>query len=129
MAERHPSPPKRDDDREGHYVFNLGENLTPRCMIFPGIPISVCPRRVFSVTVICSFGLCLLGLASYLFGALVGGVLLIRQCMCFLCVCACFACEKVVVCVFHSVVSSFRCVEVDEAGKTTCLSFWPFWVL
>ncbi|CAI0441291.1 unnamed protein product, partial [Linum tenue] len=25
------SPPKRVDDREGHYVFNLGENLTPRC--------------------------------------------------------------------------------------------------
>ncbi|KAG8635852.1 serine/threonine-protein kinase AFC3 isoform X2 [Manihot esculenta] len=30
-ASRHASPPKRDDDREGHYVFNLGENLTPRC--------------------------------------------------------------------------------------------------
>ncbi|KAL5190169.1 Serine/threonine-protein kinase AFC3 [Glycine soja] len=28
---KHVSPPKRDDDREGHYVFNLGENLTPRC--------------------------------------------------------------------------------------------------
>lgn len=28
---RHASPPRRDDDREGHYVFNLGENLTPRC--------------------------------------------------------------------------------------------------
>ncbi|OAY72938.1 Serine/threonine-protein kinase AFC3 [Ananas comosus] len=25
------SPPWRDDDREGHYVFDLGENLTPRC--------------------------------------------------------------------------------------------------
>ncbi|XP_030464754.1 serine/threonine-protein kinase AFC3 [Syzygium oleosum] len=33
VAERHPSPPKRDDDREGHYVFNLGENLTPRYKI------------------------------------------------------------------------------------------------
>ncbi|XP_065849711.1 serine/threonine-protein kinase AFC3 isoform X2 [Euphorbia lathyris] len=30
-ASRHTSPPRRDDDREGHYVFNLGENLTPRC--------------------------------------------------------------------------------------------------
>ena len=30
---RHVSPPKREDDREGHYVFNLGENLTPRCKI------------------------------------------------------------------------------------------------
>lgn len=31
LLRRHVSPPKRDDDREGHYVFNLGENLTPRC--------------------------------------------------------------------------------------------------
>ncbi|XP_044463999.1 serine/threonine-protein kinase AFC3 isoform X2 [Mangifera indica] len=30
---RHVSPPRRDDDREGHYVFNLGENLTPRYKI------------------------------------------------------------------------------------------------
>ncbi|KAI9097925.1 hypothetical protein K1719_025696 [Acacia pycnantha] len=30
---RHASPPRRDDDREGHYVFNLGENLTPRYKI------------------------------------------------------------------------------------------------
>ncbi|KAH1252985.1 Serine/threonine-protein kinase AFC3 [Glycine max] len=30
---KHVSPPKRDDDREGHYVFNLGENLTPRYKI------------------------------------------------------------------------------------------------
>ncbi|KAK3016366.1 hypothetical protein RJ639_005359 [Escallonia herrerae] len=27
------SPPKRDDDRDGHYVFSLGENLTPRYKI------------------------------------------------------------------------------------------------
>ncbi|XP_042482117.1 serine/threonine-protein kinase AFC3 [Macadamia integrifolia] len=27
------SPPWRDDDREGHYVFNFGENLTPRYKI------------------------------------------------------------------------------------------------
>lgn len=27
------SPPLRDDDRDGHYVFDLGENLTPRCKI------------------------------------------------------------------------------------------------
>ncbi|KAJ7966004.1 Protein kinase [Quillaja saponaria] len=30
---RHASPPRRDDDRDGHYVFNLGENLTPRYKI------------------------------------------------------------------------------------------------
>ncbi|KAF7817151.1 serine/threonine-protein kinase AFC3 [Senna tora] len=30
---RHASPPRRDDDREGHYVFNLGENLTSRYKI------------------------------------------------------------------------------------------------
>lgn len=30
---KHVSPPRRDDDREGHYVFNLGENLTPRYKI------------------------------------------------------------------------------------------------
>ncbi|RXH72626.1 hypothetical protein DVH24_012310 [Malus domestica] len=28
---RRGSPPKRDDDREGHYIYNLGENLTSRC--------------------------------------------------------------------------------------------------
>ncbi|GAV78347.1 Pkinase domain-containing protein [Cephalotus follicularis] len=27
------SPPRRNDDREGHYVFNFGENLTPRYKI------------------------------------------------------------------------------------------------
>ncbi|XP_050938205.1 serine/threonine-protein kinase AFC3 isoform X2 [Cucumis melo] len=32
-VKRHASPPRRDDDREGHYVFNLGENLTPRYKI------------------------------------------------------------------------------------------------
>jgi hypothetical protein len=31
---RHGSPPRRDDDREGHYVFNLGENLSPRCPFY-----------------------------------------------------------------------------------------------
>ncbi|KAL2346887.1 hypothetical protein Fmac_000887 [Flemingia macrophylla] len=30
---KHVSPPRRDDDRQGHYVFNLGENLTPRYKI------------------------------------------------------------------------------------------------
>ncbi|XP_020550307.1 serine/threonine-protein kinase AFC3 isoform X3 [Sesamum indicum] len=33
MLRRHVSPPKRDDDRDGHYVFSLGENLTPRYKI------------------------------------------------------------------------------------------------
>ncbi|KAI9191289.1 hypothetical protein LWI28_006466 [Acer negundo] len=32
-AARHVSPPRRDDDREGHYVYNLGENLTTRYKI------------------------------------------------------------------------------------------------
>ncbi|OAY72322.1 Serine/threonine-protein kinase AFC3 [Ananas comosus] len=31
------SPPWRDDDREGHYVFDLGENLTPRYKILSKI--------------------------------------------------------------------------------------------
>ncbi|KAJ6382880.1 hypothetical protein OIU77_031330 [Salix suchowensis] len=30
VAARYVSPPRREDDREGHYIFNLGENLTPR---------------------------------------------------------------------------------------------------
>ncbi|KAL6524114.1 hypothetical protein OROMI_031209 [Orobanche minor] len=30
VLRRHVSPPKRDDDHDGHYVFSLGENLTPR---------------------------------------------------------------------------------------------------
>ncbi|KAJ9555744.1 hypothetical protein OSB04_010358 [Centaurea solstitialis] len=30
---RHISPPKREDDREGHYTYSLGENLTPRYKI------------------------------------------------------------------------------------------------
>jgi dual-specificity kinase len=34
MAARYVSPPRREDDREGHYMFNLGENLTPRCKLF-----------------------------------------------------------------------------------------------
>lgn len=25
------SPPWRDDDKDGHYMFALGENLTPQC--------------------------------------------------------------------------------------------------
>ncbi|OMO91001.1 hypothetical protein COLO4_18711 [Corchorus olitorius] len=33
VTARRSSPPKRDDDHEGHYVFNLGENLTPRYKI------------------------------------------------------------------------------------------------
>jgi len=28
---RNGSPPWRDDDKDGHYMFSLGENLTPRC--------------------------------------------------------------------------------------------------
>ncbi|XVF89224.1 hypothetical protein PTKIN_Ptkin19aG0112800 [Pterospermum kingtungense] len=33
VTSRRTSPPKRDDDQDGHYVFNLGENLTPRSKI------------------------------------------------------------------------------------------------
>ncbi|XP_031405116.1 serine/threonine-protein kinase AFC3 isoform X2 [Punica granatum] len=33
VVERHITPPRRDDDREGHYAFSLGENLTPRYKI------------------------------------------------------------------------------------------------
>lgn len=28
---RNGSPPWRPDDKDGHYVFAIGENLTPRC--------------------------------------------------------------------------------------------------
>ncbi|CAN6447480.1 unnamed protein product [Victoria cruziana] len=28
---RNGSPPWRDDDKDGHYMFALGENLTSRC--------------------------------------------------------------------------------------------------
>ncbi|ONK61891.1 uncharacterized protein A4U43_C08F34640 [Asparagus officinalis] len=27
----HASPPWREDDKDGHYVFAVGDNLTPRC--------------------------------------------------------------------------------------------------
>ncbi|XP_057467195.1 serine/threonine-protein kinase AFC3 [Actinidia eriantha] len=33
VVRRHASPPRREDDREGHYVFSFGENLTPRYKI------------------------------------------------------------------------------------------------
>ncbi|AES73840.1 putative dual-specificity kinase CMGC-CLK family [Medicago truncatula] len=33
IERKYASPPRRDDDRDGHYVFNLGENLTPRYKI------------------------------------------------------------------------------------------------
>jgi len=28
---RNGSPPWRDDDKDGHYMFELGDNLTSRC--------------------------------------------------------------------------------------------------
>lgn len=28
---RNGSPPLREDDKDGHYIFELGENLTSRC--------------------------------------------------------------------------------------------------
>ncbi|XP_057434655.1 serine/threonine-protein kinase AFC3 isoform X3 [Lotus japonicus] len=33
IDKKHASPPRRDDDRDGHYVYHLGENLTPRYKI------------------------------------------------------------------------------------------------
>lgn len=33
---RHDSPPWREDDKDGHYVFAVGDNLTSRCnYLFP----------------------------------------------------------------------------------------------
>jgi dual-specificity kinase len=29
------SPPLREDDRDGHYVFAVGDNLTSRCNYLP----------------------------------------------------------------------------------------------
>jgi dual-specificity kinase len=28
---RNGSPPWREDDKDGHYIFELGDDLTPRC--------------------------------------------------------------------------------------------------
>lgn len=28
---RNDSPPWREDDKDGHYMFELGDDLTPRC--------------------------------------------------------------------------------------------------
>ncbi|XP_058785135.1 serine/threonine-protein kinase AFC3-like isoform X2 [Vicia villosa] len=33
IEKKHASPPRRNEGRDGHYVFNLGENLTPRYKI------------------------------------------------------------------------------------------------
>lgn len=30
-SSRNASPPWRSDDKDGHYMFELGENFTPRC--------------------------------------------------------------------------------------------------
>jgi dual-specificity kinase len=34
---RNLSPPLRPDDKDGHYVFAVGENFTPRCMFLSSI--------------------------------------------------------------------------------------------
>ena len=42
---RNGSPPWRPDDKDGHYVFAIGENLTPRCknlQLFTGFTSSIC---------------------------------------------------------------------------------------
>lgn len=31
------SPPWRDDDKDGHYMFAVGDNLTPRCNYTPSL--------------------------------------------------------------------------------------------
>lgn len=39
------SPPQRDDDKDGHYMFELGENLTTRCNYkFFSSPCYICVR-------------------------------------------------------------------------------------
>lgn len=35
------SPPWREDDKDGHYMFALGENLTPRCNYTYSVEISI----------------------------------------------------------------------------------------
>jgi hypothetical protein len=49
---RQGSPPRRDDDREGHYVFNLGENLTPRCPLLPLFQFVLLNFAVASITAV-----------------------------------------------------------------------------
>lgn len=39
---RHVSPPRREDDREGHYVFSFGDNLTPRCKVSFNLKLKTC---------------------------------------------------------------------------------------
>jgi hypothetical protein len=36
------SPPWRPDDKDGHYVFAIGENLTPRCKSPLKFPYLIC---------------------------------------------------------------------------------------
>lgn len=38
------SPPRREDDKDGHYMFELGENLTTRCNYFLPSPCYICLR-------------------------------------------------------------------------------------
>lgn len=35
------SPPRRPDDKDGHYVFAIGENLTLRCKLLPFLPLKL----------------------------------------------------------------------------------------
>ncbi|GAY60223.1 hypothetical protein CUMW_200300 [Citrus unshiu] len=52
-AAKHVSPPRRDDDREGHYVFNLGENLTPRYKILSKMGEAVESHAVYEILCFC----------------------------------------------------------------------------
>ena len=57
-VKRHASPPRRDDDREGHYVFNLGENLTPRCECFFIVIVGLPFKLDAEYTMIVWYGVC-----------------------------------------------------------------------
>ncbi|KAI8559240.1 hypothetical protein RHMOL_Rhmol04G0157000 [Rhododendron molle] len=49
---RHVSPPRREADREGHYVFSFGDNLTPRYKILTKMGEAVCKSEIGLTTVI-----------------------------------------------------------------------------
>jgi hypothetical protein len=49
---RNISPPWRPDDKDGHYVFAVGDNLTPRCII---LSISVVVKRMPVIHIACCF--------------------------------------------------------------------------
>ena len=51
---RHAESPWREDDKDGHYTFELGENLTPRCRFLVAsrfLPLSESSTSAHSVLV------------------------------------------------------------------------------